>query len=226
MLRKSIVFVGLWLGFLCLGSAAAFASGHGGLSYNFGPSFSAGAGIGFSMRDVHVIKDDGDSDEVFASSFLAKIDAAPIRYLDFYVIAGVGEAQLADGEFKGTLGFSWGVGLRPQLFPLTLRSPVNITLDGQFLETFTYDNDVAGRLREIQASLMVAYVMKSLAPYGGIKYDRAWMQLDGKKNDVIGDLEWGAFIGCDYFVTQNVFFNLELNIFAETAAFLSAGYKY
>jgi len=222
-LAAAFLLCGVWLF-----AASANAASVGGLSYNIGPSFSIGGGVGFSMRDVHVIEDDSITDEARSSRFLVKADVAPIRYVDVYGLIGAGDLQLNDvrPKFQGTLGTTWGVGLRPQLFPITLRSPLNITLDAQYLDNQTHDGDVDARTYEIQGSLIFAYVMKSLAPYGGIKYDHAITHFSGSHNDVVGDLDWGAFIGCDYFVTQNVFFNLELAIFAETGFYLSTGYKY
>jgi hypothetical protein len=209
-----------------LAATAAHAASVGGLSYNIGPSFSVGAGVGFSMRDVHVVENDDITDEARASRFAVKADIAPVRYVDAYGLIGASDLQLDNGDYEGTLGLAWGAGIRPQLFPLTWRSPLNITLDAQYYETRTRDNSIDARSSEIQGSLIFAYVMKSLAPYGGLKYDHEIVHFSGADNDIVGDMDWGAFIGCDYFVTQNVFFNLELSIFAETGFYLSTGYKY
>ncbi len=226
MLNKTAIFVFIAVAVIALQATPAFALGIGGLSYNIGPSFSLGAGVGWSMRDVHVIENDDLTDEMTSGRFVVKGNVAPIRYVDVYGLVGVSDLQLDDGDFEGTLGTLWGFGLRPQLFPLTWQSPMNITLDAQYAEVMTKDDTVAARANEIQISLVFAYVMRSLTPYGGIKYDRMITQLDGSNNDLEGDIDWGVFIGCDYFVTQNVFFGVELSIFAETAFFLSTGYKY
>lgn len=226
MLKKVAIIIAIAFVVILSHQGSAFALSNGGLSYNIGPSFSLGAGVGFSTRDVHVIEDDEITDEMMSSRFTVKADVAPIRYVDIYGLVGMSDLQLDDGDFEGTLGTLWGVGLRPQLFPLAWRSPMNITLDGQYSEVFTRDDKSEARLNELQISLIFAYVMHSLAPYGGIKYDHMMTQFDGSDNDIVGDMDWGAFIGCDYFVTQNVFFSLELAIFAETAFFLATGYKY
>jgi len=211
---------------IVLWAGPALALGLGGLSYNIGPSFSIGAGIGWTMRDVHVIEDDDITDEMTSGRFVLKGNVAPVRYVDVYGLFGASDLQLDDGDFEGTLGMLWGVGLRPQLFPLTWDSPLNITLDAQYFEIATRDDTAQARLNELQASLVFAYVMRSLTPYGGIKYDHMITHFDDSNDDITGDLEWGMFIGCDYFVTQNVFFTVELSIFAETSFFLSTGYKY
>ncbi|NLH49385.1 MAG: porin family protein [Myxococcales bacterium] len=226
MLKKAYIIAVFIVCGVLLHAGPAPASNVGGLSYNIGPSFSVGAGVGFSMHDIHVIENDDISDQMSTSRFLVKADIAPIRYVDIYGLIGVGDLQLDDGDYSGSLGTTYGGGLRPQLFPLTWKSPLNVTLDAQYLETQTRDSTMAARLMEFQASLIASYVMRSLAPYGGIKYDRMAVQFDGSTNDIEGDMDWGAFIGCDYFVTQNVFFNLELSIFTETAVFLATGFKY
>jgi len=217
-----LVVLCLILGF----SAPAFALGIGGLSYNIGPSFSIGAGVSFSQRDVYTIENDDFDDELTSSRFLVKANVAPIRYVDIYGLIGTGDLRLDDSDFEGTLGTFWGAGIKPQLFPLTMSSPLNITLDVQYAELRTSDDDVDARASEIQAGLVFAYVMRSLTPYGGVKYDHFLVRFSGEDNDMVGDMDWGAFIGCDYYVTQNIFFNLELSIFAETAFYLAVGYRY
>jgi len=217
------VMIGVLIG---AGWSHSLALGLGGVSYNIGPGFSLNGGVSFSMRDVHVIEQEKITDEMTSSRFLLKADVAPVKYVDIYGLGGVSDLQLDDGDFEGTLGWMWGAGLRPQLFPLTWSSPVNITLDAQYMELYTRDDTIDARMSEIQGSLIVAYVMRSLAPYGGVKYDHIIAHFEGAENDLAADLEWGIFIGCDYFVTQNVFFNLELSIFSETAFYLAAGYKY
>jgi hypothetical protein len=226
MVLRALLWLGILLAAGWLGAAPAHAASDGGLSYNIGPSFSVGAGVGYSMRDVHLSSNWADTDVLSSSRFLVKPDIAPVRYVDIYGLIGAAELELQNRKFDGTLGLDWGVGLRPQLFPLVWNNPLNITLDGQFVQTRSADHNTHATLDEVQASLIFSYVMKSLAPYGGLKYDHTWMEFKSKRNEMQDKLDWGLFIGCDYFVTQNVFFNLELTIFAETAAFLSTGYKY
>lgn len=226
MCKKLSLLAVLIFGVVFCFAGSAQALGTGGLSYNIGPSFSIGAGVSFSQRDAYVIENDDYDDELISSRFLIKGDVAPIRYVDVYGLIGASDLQLDDGEFAGTLGTMWGVGLRPQLFPLTWDSPLNITLDAQYAEAYSQDDDVDARLSELQVGLVFAYVMRSIVPYGGIKYDHFLVRFSGSDNDMVGDMDWGAFIGCDYFVTQNVFFNLELSIFSETAFYLTTGYKY
>jgi hypothetical protein len=97
---------------------------------------------------MYTIENDDLDDEMISSRFLVKGDVAPIRYLDVYGLIGMGDLQLDDGEFEGTLGTMWGAGIKPQLFPLTWQSPLNITLDAQYAELLTRDDDIDARCRK------------------------------------------------------------------------------
>jgi len=226
MWKKPTVLLFLVCGLVLGSAAAAHALSVGGLSYNIGPSFSVGAGVSFAQRDVNVVDESDLTDEMSSSRFLVKADVAPIKYLDIYGLIGTQALSLDHFDFQGNLGTMWGAGLRPQLFPITLKSPINVTLDAQYAEAYSSDEDIEARMWELQISVIISYVMKSLVPYGGLKYDLAEVRFTGSDNDVEGDLDWGAMIGCDYFVTQNVFFNAELDIFSETAFYLQTGFKY
>jgi hypothetical protein len=207
----------------------AFASPVGGLSYNIASqhfSFSVAAGVGFGQRDVHVIDDDSIQDELNSSQFLTRINIAPVKYIDFYGLIGAADMQLDDGDYKGSLAPIYGGGIRPMIFPLWLKSNLYVSLDGQYLTTSTEDNDISSKLDQFQASVIFAYVLQSLAPYGGARYDYAKITFEGTNNDMKGDLEIAAFVGCDYFVTPSVFFNVDLTIFSETRIFAGVGYKY
>jgi len=144
-------------------ATSAFALGVGGLSYNIGPSFSLGAGVSFSQRDVYVIENDDIDDQMVSSRFLVKGNVAPIRYIDIYGLIGTGDLQLDDGDFEGTLGTMWGVGLKPQLFPLTWKSPLNITLDGQYAELRTRDTGGASALHADKQAAGFPYPFGSAA---------------------------------------------------------------
>lgn len=230
ILKVSVVFCILTLTFPVIVGANPV----GGLSYNIAReqlSFSLSAGVGFGQRDMHVIEDDKVQDELNSSMFLTKINVAPVRYVDFYGLVGAGDIQLDDGnrsvgEYKGTLNTLYGFGIRPMLFPLVWKSDLFISLDAQYLTMMSEDNNITAHFHEAQASLIVAYVLHSLAPYGGVKYDWAKVQFEGSENDMQGDIEFAIFVGCDYFVTPNIFFNVDLTIFSETRIYAGVGYKY
>ena len=210
-------------------SMPAAATPVGGLSYNIARdyfTFSVSGGVSFGQRDVHLDDNDDVQDELNSSRFIAKIDIAPVKYVDFYMITGAADLQLDDGDFKGFLSPMLGAGLRPNLFPLVWESNLFVSADLQYLTYNTADGDTSAKLQEFQAGIIVSYVLRGLAPYGGLKYDEAYVQFEGNENDMSGDIDFAVFVGCDYFVTPNVFFNVDLNIFSETRIYAGVGYKY
>ena len=181
---------------------------------------------------MDVDKMDKIQDELNSSSFLVKANLAPANFLDFYGIVGAADLQLDDGDFKGVLAPAWGVGIRPAVFPSfwNVDSDFNIALDGQYLTWSTEDNDIEAVYHEVQGALVLAYVYKRntpfIVPYGGFKYDFVLVEFEGVKNDLRGDIDYAISVGCDYFVTKEVFFNVDLTIFSETRIFAAVGYKY
>ena len=163
--------------------------------------------------------------------FLSKINFSPAKFFEIYGLIGASDLQLDDGDYKGHLAATWGGGIRPMIFPSFFKvsedNKLFIALDGQYLTMSTEDEKISATLHEAQASLIVAYVMKEqIAPYGGGKYDYVIAKFEGSKNDLRGDLDFAVFVGCDYLVTREVFFNVELSIFSETRIFAGVGYKY
>ncbi len=230
-MRPKIAVVAIFCVVGLLVSVAAEAGPVGGPSYNIWHrplGFAVSGGVGFGQRDVHVIDNEDIQDEVNASNFLVKLDLAPANFIDIYGLIGAADLQLDDGDYKGILGFAYGGGIRPAVFPSfwNVKSNFHILLDGQYLTWSTMDDDVGSTLHQGQAALIMAYVIRGLAPYGGFKYDYVLIEFDGSDNDMRGDLDFGVFVGCDYFVTDEVFFNVELTIFSETRIFAGVGYKY
>lgn len=231
MRRTILVFAMLYMGLLVF-AATALAVPVGGPSYNIWHSpiaFSVSAGVGFGQRDVHVIDDDDLQDELNSSTFLTKINLSPLNFLEMYGLIGAADLQLDDGDYKGTLATAWGGGLRAEVFPSFWNVDTNfhIALDGQYFSVTTEDNDILGTLQEAQGALILSYAFaRGVAPYGGLKYDYAHLKFEGSNNDMRGDVDLAVFVGCDYEVTDEVFFNVDLTIFAETRIFASVGYKY
>jgi len=227
------IFIAVFLCFVSFSSVLAGPLGGPGYNIWHHPvSFSVSGGIGFGQRDVHVDKMDKIQDELNSSSFLVKANLAPANFLDFYGIVGAADLQLDDGDFKGVLAPAWGVGIRPAVFPSfwNVDSDFNIALDGQYLTWSTEDNDIEAVYHEVQGALVLAYVYKRntpfIVPYGGFKYDFVLVEFEGVKNDLRGDIDYAISVGCDYFVTKEVFFNVDLTIFSETRIFAAVGYKY
>lgn len=225
-LSVSIVLA-MILGF-ALGVPAAQAAPVGGLSYNLGArgfAFSAGAGVGFVQRDVHVIENDQLVDESSSSRFLIKVDVAPAYFIDIYALGGAADFQMDDADFRGALTGAWGGGARLMLLPYSLKTDLNVTLDAQYVGFTAEDHDVKAKSDESQVALIIAYKLRGIVPYGGFKYNPVKVQFAGDDNDLTGDQEAGVFIGTDYFITPNVFFTGELSIFSETSLFLMVGYN-
>lgn len=210
----------------------AFAGPVGAPAYNIWHrpiGFSASAGVGFGQRDIHVAKQENIRDELNSSLFITKINLAPANFVELYGLVGAADIQLDDGDYKGSLVPAFGGGIRPALFPSfwKVESNFHLTLDGQYMTFTTEDNDIKATMHEGQAAIILAYVMRErIAPYGGLKYDYAYVEVEGAENDLKGDVDFAVFVGCDYFVTAEVFFNVELNIFSETRVFAGVGYKY
>lgn len=233
---RSILTVLAVICILCLVSVQVAEAGHlGAPGYNIWHhpvAFSVSGGIGFGQRDVHVAKIDKIQDELNSSSFLTKVNFAPANFLDIYGIIGAADLQLDDGDFKGVLAPAWGFGLRPAIFPSfwNVDTNFNIALDGQYLTWTTEANDQSATFHEVQGALVLAYVYKRdtpfVVPYGGFKYDYVLVKFEGNSNDLRGDIDYAISVGCDYYVTKEVFFNVDLTIFSETRIFAAVGYQY
>ncbi len=225
-MRRTALIVATGIALLSL-PVAAVATPIGGLSYNIGgPGFSVSSGVGFTLRDVHVIKEESIIDESSSSRFLNKLNVAPVDYLDVYALFGAADYQLADADYRGRLAPMYGGGVRPMILPYGWDIPLNVSADVRYLAFTTSDHKVEGRYQEFQAALIIAYKAEGVMPYGGLKYNPIDVGISGRHNDLEGEMDSGLFIGCDWFVTPNVFFAGELAIFSETSAHLMVGYNY
>jgi len=215
----------------------AFGGQIGALSFNVAEDKDfgiAGAGlVGFSQREVSIVHDQNKTDTISSTQFNAKFTVGPIKYVDVYGIFGGSDLRENDGQFDGLLGTTFGIGLRPQIFPLIWRDKINtkirIALDGQYREIRTSDDTTSGRLLEGQGALIISYVTPTFVPYGGMKYDWAKVLFSGNPrvaDNIISSNKVGAFLGTDYFVTPEVFFSAELSIFTETGLYLAVGYRW
>ncbi|MCC6157778.1 MAG: hypothetical protein IT350_06965 [Deltaproteobacteria bacterium] len=229
-MRISKLVVGICVLVLCgVTAVVASAAPLGGLSYNIGSNgfaFSAGPGVGFVQRDVHVLENERAVDEASSSRLLLKADVAPVYFLDVYGIIGMADYQLDDADFRGSLAPAYGGGGRLMLLPYGLKTDLNLSLDAQYLGYRTEDHHVKARIDETQIALVLAYKLHGLVPYGGVKYNPVKTQFAGDDNDLLNDQEYGIFLGIDYFVTPNVFFSGELSIFSETSFFAMVGYNF
>ncbi|MCB1154677.1 hypothetical protein KDL45_13565 [bacterium] len=217
---------------LAVWTSVASATPVGGTAANSGaPGFIFNSGVGFTMRDMEADKDDQIVDEAQSSRFLAKLDVVPSKYIDAYGLIGAADFQLDDADYRGTLATAYGGGARGELFPLWFYStPFRVAVDVNYLTFTTEDTlggqDIKARYEEYQASALLAYQWQGITPYGGFKYNPTYVTMEGSRNNLVGDTDYGVFIGLDYFVTPNVFFAGELSIFAETSIFLAVGFTF
>lgn len=213
-------------------AAAASAMPVGGLSYNIGgPSFSISSGVGFLQRDVHVIRHDIEVDEATSSRWLVKANVAPFDYLDAYGTVGAADFKLEDSNYRASLVTAYGGGMKLQVLPLWFfKSNLNVAADLQYIAFHAQDEvegvEIDSRYKEFQAAAVIAYKLRDVVPYGGLKYNPVLVDITGKKNDLEGDMDGGVFIGADFYVTPTVFFTGELSIFSETSIFLMVGYNF
>ncbi len=213
--------------FLALGCASALASPMGGLAYNLmTPGVSISSGVGFMQRDVHRIKDERIVDESSSSRFMVKLDIAPVKYFDVYGLVGAADYQIDDVDYRGNLATAYGGGVKQMLFPFGFDSRLNVLADVRYLAYTTEDHNIEARFQEFQGALTIAYLLRGVAPYGGLKYNPIHVGITGDRNDLEGEMNAGVFIGCEYFVTPNVFFTGEISIFSETSIHLMVGYNY
>lgn len=185
------------------------------------------ATLGYAQRDVK----DGRDDQLTDRSVLFRAEVGVADGLDLYGILGFTDADLDHADFAGTLGESFGVGVRYGLlnFP---ESALQVVLDlqGEYFRSRDGDRDLRTRayhaatylVREIGAAGRVGYIY----PFGGVRLSYARADGGGGVDDVHSDDLVGIFGGADYFVNPNVFFSGEVHLFDETSLYLGVGYRF
>lgn len=208
-------------------AGAGWGSQSGGLAVPVGPGgLALSATLGYGERDVR----DGRDDEVTARRVLFRGQVGVVDGVDLYGTLGVGDLDFDHANFSGSLGESFGGGLRFGLmnFP---ESAVKLVLDlqGEYLRSADGSKRVRHQayhaatylVRELGAARRVGY----LFPYGGVRVSYA--RYDGRHlDDFEGDTFVGLFGGVDYFVNPNVFFSGELHLFDENSVYLGVGYRF
>ncbi len=207
-------------------AGTAQAAQTGGLASPVGPGgLAVSATLGYGERDVR----DGRDDEVTARRILFRGQFGVLDGVDLYGTLGLGDLDFDRADFSGSLGETFGGGVRLGLmnFP---ESSVKLVLDlqGEYLRTADGSKRVRHQayhaatylVREIGAARRVGY----LFPYGGLRVSYA--RYDGRRlDDYEGDNFVGVFGGVDYFVSPNVFFAGELHLFDENSLYLGVGYR-
>jgi len=213
---------------LLLAAPQALAAQTGGLASPVGPGgFALSATLAYGERDVV----DGRDDEVASGRALLRAQFGVIDGLDLYATVGLGDLDFQHADFAGSLGETFGAGLRYGLFHFR-ESAMKLVLDvqGEYLRSSDSDRQVrhqayhaaAFLVKEIGAAGRVGY----LFPYGGVRVSYARYDAGDGLDDYTGDDFLGVFGGVDYFVNPNVFFTGEAHLFDEMGLYLGAGYRF
>ena len=225
-MRRIAVLVAIFIGAL-MTAPAAQANTIGGLGYNVGfLKVSANIGVGILQRDIYFKKDDSIRNESTTSRLAAKVSFGAWKIIDVYALGGAGDLAITGTTFRSPLGPYYGGGVRFQVYPWN-EGEFRVALDGNATGMRVEDEGIKGDWWEYQAALIVSKTWQNLTPFGGVKYSDSGVHFEpGGTNNLRSDQNVGVFLGIDYFITPYVFFNGEIHIFAETAAFVGVGYCY
>lgn len=204
-------------------------AGHsGGLASPVGPGgLALSATLAYGERDV----EDGRDDQVASRRALLRAQFGVLDGVDLYATVGLGDLEFDHADFEGSLGESFGVGLRYGLLNFK-ENEMKLVLDvqGEYLRSSDGGERVRHQayhaaallVKEIGAAGRVGY----LFPYGGARVSYARYDASGGVDDYTSDDVIGVLGGVDYFVNPNVFFSAEAHLFDETGLYLSAGYRF
>lgn len=230
-MRKSVFRLVL----LALFATTAFSTGAraalvGGLASPLGESEgSLSLILAYQERDVG----DGSNDEASSRRFLFKGGYGFGRGASIYALAGlsdIGIDYINGKDFSGSLGESYGIGFKYS--PVEFADGTKFVLDGQAeFTSSTYGT------KKVDSTVYraTAYVVGKFGssgkfgffyPYGGLAYSSASFDmhaLGGKHDD---GFNLGIVSGSDFYINPNVFLTLEFHIFDESAAYVSAGYRF
>lgn len=200
----------------------------GGLASPLGAGGVAGSvALGYGERDVR----DGREDDVATRRALVRGQFGVADGLDLYGTVGLGDLRFDRADFRGSLGESFGAGVRLGLlhFP---ESAFRLVLDlqGEYLRSTDGSKRVRHQayhvatylVREVGAARRVAYFF----PYGGVRVSYARYDANRGLADYENDDFVGVFGGVDYFVNPHVFFSGELHLFDENSLYVGVGYRF
>lgn len=181
--------------------------------------------LGYSQRDVV----DGVDDEASSRRFLFKGAYGLGKGADVYVFAGLTDIAYDRADFEGSLGGSFGAGFH--------YSPVQFVDGTRLVFDFQADyasSDEGSDSVEMTMYRGAVYVVGKFGssgkfgffyPYAGLSVSATDYKNDGG-DDYKGDGNVGLIAGTDFFVNPNVFLSMEFHLFDESAAYLTAGYKF
>lgn len=222
-MKKSAMAAGV--GLLSLGLAGVGSAAHvGGLASLLGPGGAAmSVSIGYGERDLTKGASSAKSYRTLVGGQFGLADGLDLR-------ATLGLRDVSIGSFEGSLGESAGVGLRYGVW----NQPANglkVVLDGQgeYFRSSDGGDDVRYQGLQLSAYLLkevgAAGRMGYLSGYGGVRVAYGRYDRDRGQNPRNED-KLGLFGGADYFVTPNVFFSGELQLFDEFGVNIGVGYRF
>lgn len=185
--------------------------------------------LAYQERDVG----DGSNDEASSRRFLFKGGYGFGRGASIYAMAGlsdIGIDSINGKDFSGSLGESYGIGFKYS--PIEFADGTKFVLDGQ--AEFTSSTYGTKRV-ESTVYRTTAYIVGKFGssgkfgffyPYSGLAYSSASYDmhtLGGKHDD---GFRLGVVSGSDFYINPNVYLTVEFHIFDESAAYVSAGYRF
>ena len=178
--------------------------------------------LGYSTREIRV---EGQQDDLVYRSRRAVlgVEYGLLHYVNLYAEAGMADAELTSGaDFQSPLTTQFGGGVKLALLPRT--QSLQVILDGELLYYEPSDQGMNLKILEYQVAAYAKIPAEGANIYGGLQYSGA--RLDGSHGFRAHERDHiGAFIGADYFVNPNIFFNAEMHIFDQQALFLGVGYR-
>lgn len=181
--------------------------------------------MAYTERDV----ENGDSEEASNRRLLFKGNFGIGQGADFYALIGLSDVSYKEEGFDGSLGESFGLGIRYTPTQMTDGTKLVLDFQGEFLTS--EDGEHKARQQQFH---MGAYLVGQFGAAGttGYFYPYAGLRLSTAdyNNEKVDDFKAkdniGVFAGADYFVNPNVFFSGEFHLFDESGVYLSAGYRF
>lgn len=209
-----------------LGAGHARAAIVGGLATPLNESeASLSLIMGYSERDV----EDGIKDEARSKKFLFKGAYGLGHNADIYAILGLSDIDYKDVNFSGNLGETFGLGLRYSPVEFADGTKLVVNLEGEYSASEDGSDKVKSQIYRGTVYAVGKFGSSGkfgfFFPYAGLSVSSASYDNDGYDDyDSSGNI--GLVAGTDFFVNPNIFFTLEFHVFDESAAAISAGYRF
>jgi hypothetical protein len=219
--------LGACAGLALMAAGPTWAAHTGGLASPVGPGrLAISAALAYTQEDV----EDGKNDEVSSRRILFRAEYGLTDGLDLHGTIGLSDAEFDDEDFEGTLGPSFGAGIRYGLLSFP-ESALKLVADLQWDYFRSEDGSKDVNQQAVQLS---TYLVKEIGAagrvgyfytYGGVRVSYSQYDGDGIE-DFTGEDFIGVFGGADYFVNPNVYFFGEAHLFDETGIYFGVGYRF